>query len=802
MKEKRGRVVEGRIIKIALAIVFALLMRASAFAQTFTPGNLVVSVEGNGVEGALSGPYTDNQAGPLTLFQYAPTGSTSATYVNSFVLPQTASGSNGPVSAEYGSSSEATLQLSGNGYLLTIMGYGVNAADFNVNPGSYSPDPGNTALGQSGSQSPAPSASYTPVPRVVALIDAFGNVNSSTGIYNVFNANNPRSAYTLDGQNIYVSGQGTSGDTTGGVFYTTLGTSSATAITGLDTSSGTAAQDTRTVQIFNNTLYVSVDSKQGSGSNRDFIGTLGSPPATSLFNSGAGPTQLPGFATSSGKVTITSGVNSNGNGPNAGKQINISPENYFFANSTTLYVADSGAPKNNSASSSLGDGGLQKWSLVSGNWVLDYTLYNGLNLVANSNTSGTSGLYGLTGHVNLIAGTVDLYTTNYTLADLDQTYLYGITDTLSFTTASQASRESFAQLATAPADSNFKGVSFAPAVTTTPTPTASPTATVSPAPTATATPTTTITATTAATPTTTGTITATTTPTATATPAGTPTTTITVGPASCGSGSVVEGNSSTTCVYTLNNTGFTNHAIVGSITIDDTTDFGVFFTDCQAPGGIPAQSGCSINVSFTPQTTGSFTTHMHVFDNATASPQTVTITGTGSLPPPTTDSFSPNPLDFGGSPVTVANEQFITVNNTGFTNPLVLQTLTLTDTTAGYTGANEFSLVPADSSCPIEPAGLGPGSSCIIAIDLTPDVSHIDASITGTLVATSNATTSPDTINLTGYGVSGITGDGDCYTAPDGSCDATQSSVGFAGKSCLIDTGTCTTVAGPGCNCQ
>ena len=265
---------------------------------------------------------------------------------------------------------------------------------------------------------------------------------------------------------------------------------------------------------------------------------------------------------------------------------------------------------------------------------------------------------------------------------------------------------------------------------------------------------------------------------------------------------MVEGNTSTVCVFTLNNTGFTNHAIIDSVTIDDTLDFGVFFTDCQAPGGIPAQSSCSINVSFTPQTPGSFTTHLHVADNATSSPQTVTITGTGTLPPPTTDTITPNPLDFGGSPVAVANEQFLTVNNTGFTNPLVLQTLTLADTTPGYTGPNEFALVPADSSCPTAPAGLGPGSSCILAIDLTPDASHADTSISGTLVVTGNATTSPQTINLTGYGVSGITPDGDCFTAATGACDSTQSDPGFSGQSCLIDAGTCTTGAGPSCACQ
>src|SRR5262249_10238714 len=97
-----------------------------------------------------------------------------------------------------------------------------------------------------------------------------------------------------------------------------------------------------------------------------------------------------------------------------------------------------------------------------GTWNLAYTLWRGLPLVANSNSSGTSGLYGLAGQVS--AGAVQLYATNSTLADLDATFLYSITDSLSFTTASQAASETFTQIAAAPRDSNFKGVSFAPSI--------------------------------------------------------------------------------------------------------------------------------------------------------------------------------------------------------------------------------------------------------------------------------------------------------------------------------------------------
>jgi hypothetical protein len=455
-----------RIAPVLLLMMGAALpLQAHAVSlSAFTAGDLVVSVEGNGVVGATSGPYTDNQAAPLSLFEYSQTGATSASYVGSLVLPQTSSGANFAISSEYGSTSEGALQLSGNGQYLTIAGYGVNAAAFNASPTTYGNSPTPAALAQSGSLT---GQSYTAVPRVIALIGANGSVDTTTALYNVFNENNPRSVYTVNGLSFYVSGQGNSPDATGGVFYATRGASSATAITGLDTSSNTSSQDTRDVQVYNGQLYVSVDSKEGKNAARSFVGTLGAQGSlpTSLANGGNGPTSIPGYGNSggTGKYTMTAAT---GNGLNTGKQINLSPEGFFFANSTTLYIADSGDSKQNSATSTVGDGGLQKWSLINGSWVLDYTLSDGLNLVLNTSIdsttglpSGTTGLLGLTGQVES-DGTVDLFATNYTLGDTDPTFLFGISDILSALT--KPAGETFSVLATAPADSNFKGVAFAP----------------------------------------------------------------------------------------------------------------------------------------------------------------------------------------------------------------------------------------------------------------------------------------------------------------------------------------------------
>jgi hypothetical protein len=582
-----------------------------------------------GTTGTGPNSYGDDQGAPWNLWQYTPNGASSVTFVNSLQLPQNISGANFPVSNDYGSQSEGTVQLSGNGLYLTIIGFGLNAATFNTNflnycPGSTEaslpivstaltpclPENGNPAMGQTGSLLGQTYSGNTAVPRVTALIDANGNVNSSTVLYNIFNQNDARSAYTPDGVNIYVSGQGCKTwdpsdnlcdggstspyDDTSGVYLTALGannyfgTNNPIAITGPDngptnctnTTTCTSAADTRMVQIYDGTLYVSMDDKPGSstgGYNRSYIGTLGDPPATALFTCAAvgagcptgdgpyGPALMPGFGNTggTGKYTINSqgaGNTSNGNNlNNTGLKVNLSPQNFFFASPNVLYVADTGFPKNTSngpdtvctndggkSSATVGNGGLQKWILnpivtagvvntgstsaketvtassgaftqgevgltitdsagyipagttitaVSGaganatmsaaatgtdandiitvqGWSLVYTLYNGLNLVLNSDCNPASptaagsqnaatGLYGVTGTVS--GGVATLYVTTYASNDLVVTYLYGITDTL--TTAKMTTPQTeFTLLDTAPAGSIFRGVSFVPTV--------------------------------------------------------------------------------------------------------------------------------------------------------------------------------------------------------------------------------------------------------------------------------------------------------------------------------------------------
>jgi hypothetical protein len=470
-----------------------VVAQADISATGFTAGDLVISTVNAPsqylVNGVLQSTALDT-ASAITLKEFSlGNNGTSASYADSLSLPQNNSGNNNAISGEFGSASEGILQQSLNGQYLTIMGYGVNANTFNnAALGVY----GTTAaLGQTTSltsaqqQAANPSGPvYNTVARVVGLIGANGSVDTSTALTGVFNQNNPRSVATVDGSSFYVSGQGASNTdaATQGVFYATLGASTATQVYG--------ATNTRAVELVNGSngpqLYVSRDYNppgSASTSNPSYadVSTLTTANNT-LPTSSSGTTDTivtPGSGAPKYQDTITvSAGNENGvNNTRLGSFVYLSPEQYFFASvnggvNNVMYVTDSGQPKNGSANTAaLGEGGLQKWELINDTWTLMYDLVNGLNLVNNANANantptaaGITGLFGLTAQIVTVNGQqeVELFATSYGLNELSPSSLFEITDNLSDTTIDQASNESFTTLYTAAAGEDIRGVAFAP----------------------------------------------------------------------------------------------------------------------------------------------------------------------------------------------------------------------------------------------------------------------------------------------------------------------------------------------------
>jgi hypothetical protein len=124
----------------------------------------------------------------------------------------------------------------------------------------------------------------------------------------------------------------------------------------------------------------------------------------------------------------------------------FTPFGLFFANPNTLYVADEGSGDTGTDTGLGSHAGLEKWSLVGGTWVLDYTLQNGLlglspYTVCDPNNPSTcydpvtnAGLRSLTGEVNS-DGTVTLWaatSTNSSSGDAgaDPNEVVEITDVL------------------------------------------------------------------------------------------------------------------------------------------------------------------------------------------------------------------------------------------------------------------------------------------------------------------------------------------------------------------------------------
>jgi hypothetical protein len=383
------------------------------------------------------------------------------------------------MTTSFSSKSELGIHLSLDNFALTFMGYvaPVNTLDVsNSNtPGHF--DPSN----------PVPSTYQ----RAIGLVDGFGNVWSQP--VNAYSGNNGRGAILSKGF-LYMTGNAGNGttkglpqivDNTGVQILQIFGGSDSTVVGQLQgtvgaakgfqygysvTQYGYAADNSgkddnfRGITIFNGTLYVS----KGSGSNGINtvfqVGTTGELPT---FASAATTeiTILPGFSTTLAKST--SGTV-------------YYPFGIWFANSTTLYVADEG--DGTLADAATGTGGLQKWVLVGNTWQLAYTLTAGLSLGQTYTVPGyptginpvtglnwapaPDGLRQIAGKVNR-DGTVTIYAVTSTVSGsgdqgADPNQLVVITDKLSAANAAAAAGEKFEVLRTAESGTVLRGVSYAP----------------------------------------------------------------------------------------------------------------------------------------------------------------------------------------------------------------------------------------------------------------------------------------------------------------------------------------------------
>jgi len=212
--------------------------------------------------------------------------------------------------------------------------------------------------------------------------------------------------------------------------------------------------------------------------------------------------------------------------------------------------------------------------------------------------------------------------------------------------------------------------------------------------------------------------------------------TVTVSPSTLSFGSQVLNSTAAAKQVTLKN-GLTTPLTITSIN-SNLADF-VDTSACPiSPATLRAGASCLISVTFTPSVLGTRSGALTIVDNASNSPQLVKLTGTGVVAvgvTPATIVFGNQALGSTSAPSTV------TVKNN--------QTTALTISSIA-TSLGDFQHT---TTCPLTPGTLAPGGSCTIAVMFDPSVLGTRAA---TLSVTDSANNSPQTVSLSGKGVTAV----------------------------------------------
>jgi len=187
---------------------------------------------------------------------------------------------------------------------------------------------------------------------------------------------------------------------------------------------------------------------------------------------------------------------------------------------------------------------------------------------------------------------------------------------------------------------------------------------------------------------------------------------------------------------TVANTG-TTAITMGTITLDETTDFAISSNTCPASGSkLNGGTNCSIGVTLTPATTGAKKGAVLINDSDPTSPQLAGLAGTGI----SNVSLSPTSVTFATTAigVTSASAKITVTNNT---------TGNVTLSTPAVTVAAPF--VNASGTTCTNGKVLAAKATCIINVSFKPTVAGLAK---GTVTLSDNDPTSPQSATLRGTG--------------------------------------------------
>ena len=216
-----------------------------------------------------------------------------------------------------------------------------------------------------------------------------------------------------------------------------------------------------------------------------------------------------------------------------------------------------------------------------------------------------------------------------------------------------------------------------------------------------------------------------------------PTFTVSLSPTTLTFASTTEGLTTAAQVVTVKNTG-TGAVTLSSETVTGTnpTSFLKSATTCGT--SLAAGASCTVSVEFKPAAAGALKATLSVADNATGTPQTVALAGTGVAATTPTVTLTPTSIAFPNTALgSTSDAQVVTVKNTS--------TVAVTISSIALGGTNGTSFLEL-GNCG---TSLSAGASCSLYIAFKPASA---AAMTGTLSVTDNASGSPQKVTLTGTG--------------------------------------------------
>lgn len=168
--------------------------------------------------------------------------------------------------------------------------------------------------------------------------------------------------------------------------------------------------------------------------------------------------------------------------------------------------------------------------------------------------------------------------------------------------------------------------------------------------------------------------------------------------------------------------------------------------DCGAT--VASGANCTISITFSPTESGALTGTITITDDATDSPQTITLNGRGVTTDAPVMQISATTLDFGEQDVaTTSDPQTVTITNVG--------TADMEGDSTEITGDGDHSYSDVDNCSGVTVPVNG---TCTIDVTFTPTTS---GTLSATLTITNNASDSPQVITLNGTGA-GSEGGGGC----------------------------------------